>query len=165
MAFLPEDVDKGLALVAVAAAAWLAGGAYYGGTLGEPFMLGLLLVGAGFAVTAWTARSRPVPAAAGLALAIVGMVLFLGDGLGSLDRPARLGSHAFMVALALMALGVVLAPPRGLLAFRAGAVVGLLAVLLWVWADVDGGMAWQPGNALAGVGVAWSLARPPVTRG
>lgn len=153
---------KALLLVAVAAVAWLVAGVYYEASLLDLPMVGLLLIGAGFALSAWALPGRRGVAAAGFGVALVGIVLFLDDGLGSFRNLARVGSHLFAAGLVLMGLGAWLASPARVPVFRAGAALALLAVVAWLVADADGGGAWQPGNVLAGVGVAWAMARPPV---
>ena len=150
---------RALGLVAGGAAAWIVGGLYYGASPLDAFMIGLVLIGIGMAFAAWTFAEAPLWAAAGFATAFVGILLFLGPGLGRLDRLARVGSHAFALAMLAMAAAMFLSTRRQAIVFRAGAALAVLAAVLWLVADVQE-PAWQPGNVLAGAGSAWAALAP-----
>lgn len=154
-------MDRSLLLVSLGALAWFAGGLYYGNGALDGFMIGLVLIAVGFALAAWAVGQSPGLTAGGFLVALVGIVMFLGNGLFQFTNLARIGSHAFAVALLALAAGALLAGPRRSLALRTGAVLGLVASAFWIAADLDGGAAWQPGNALAAGGLALVLWRPP----
>lgn len=152
----PPHARRALVLVSLGGLAWLGGGLYYGADLGDRFMIGLLLIAIGMGLAAWMLDRAPYAAAAGFGVAFVGILLFLGNGLGRFDNLARGGSHAFALALLLMGAALLLQRGWSGRLFQAGAAVAVVATLLWIVADLDGGGAWQWGNALAGAGSAWA---------
>lgn len=140
-------------LLAIATLAWLAAGLYYGGDLLA--IAGLALLALGACLAAWAARdgARKAPLVAGLALGALGVVLFLGPGLGELGGTGELAGHAFGLGLLLAAIAAQLARD-GLT--RAAWALAALGALLWIVDDfAGGGSAWQPGNLAAFVACGW----------
>ncbi|HET6405832.1 MAG TPA: hypothetical protein VFH78_14410 [Candidatus Thermoplasmatota archaeon] len=147
------------ALVALGAFAWFLGGLYYEASVLDPFMIGLLLIALGFLAAALLVeRSRGI-AVASIALAFVGMLLFLGDNLLSLEDLGLVGSHLFTLGLLVIAIAFLVRSDARASLLRLGLAVGALACVVWIVADVNMA-AWQPGNAIALVGLAWAARRP-----
>lgn len=152
-------MDKAFAVVALGALAWLAGGIYQDISVFEPFMLGLLLIAVGFAgASLFVERSRGL-AVGGFGVALLGMIVFLGDGLFQLTNLSRVASHAFSVALIVAGAAVLLRSNARTPILRLGLALGALACVLWIVADLED-PEWQAGNIIAGAGLAWAAWRP-----
>ncbi|HVM45132.1 MAG TPA: hypothetical protein VM582_04285 [Candidatus Thermoplasmatota archaeon] len=144
-----------LLVLALAGVAWVVAGVAY--DIDPLGLLGLLVLAGALALAWLGARSqRRALHAGGLALAVLGMLLFLGEELGSVEGAATTASHLFTLALA----GAAAAAWLGHAPLARGAwALAALAALLWVYADRDA-WAWQVGNVAALVGAAWLAARP-----
>lgn len=152
-------MDKAFAVVSLGALAWLASGIFQGISVFEPFMLGLLLIAVGFASAALFAERSRALTVGGFSLALVGIVVFLGNGLFQLTNASRYASHIFLVALVVAGGAVLLRTDVRTPILRAGLALGVVACALWVYADLQD-PEWQAGNVIAGAGFAWAAWRP-----
>lgn len=151
------NVTLRYALLSVAALLWYGGGVFYGIDLFAQFMVGLLVMAAGFGLAAWKADDSRALAAAGLGLSLVGLGLFLGRGLFLFNSEARIGSHLFGLGTLVLMAGLYTRP----IVLRAGAAICIVGTLYWIVADAEpGGWAWQWGNLVALGALAWMAVRP-----
>jgi hypothetical protein len=154
-------LDVRIGLAALGGLAWVIAAMYYSQGLVQGWVAGLMLVTLGLGLASWSSPDRPRFAALAWGLVIVGMGLFLGPGLFQLNNLARVGSHVFSAAVVLLGAATFLPKGGARWLHRIGCGVCSFAAVLWVIADLDGGLAWEPGNVLAFAGLAWSAVRPP----
>ncbi|HUR25572.1 MAG TPA: hypothetical protein VM327_06120 [Candidatus Thermoplasmatota archaeon] len=137
-----DRLRLGLILLALAPAAWLFAGS-------ADYLVGLLLMLAGFALAVWAvpAENRPLGAVA-FALAGLGVCVFYSFALFQ-DLPSSAG--AIVVVGCVIAAFAMSVPTWRILAV--GLALVALGAALWVYSDYRGDSpAWQPGNVLAFAG-------------
>lgn len=152
-------MNKPFALVALGGLTWVVAGLWTGASLFDHYMLGLVGITVGFALAALTWGGSRALAVGSLAIALLGIVLFIGRNLFSFRILALVGSHTFALGLAVAIVALLLGSRARTALHRVALALGVLACAIWVVADLDA-PEWQPGNVIVGAGLVWAAWRP-----